>query len=305
MNVCKPRKEPMELSKLRILNKRMTLSNKDKQNYQSLLKGCEGEVLFDAFVENISSDCIVLNDLLYNVNNSTLQIDSLIITPKKMHLFEIKNYEGDYYYESGQIFTTTDNEIINPLHQLNRSKYLFNQLLLNHGIKAPVIATVVFINPHFTLYQAPLDQPFVFPTQIKAHLEKIVSPFKRLNENHWKIAEKLRSLHITESLFSRLPEYDFDKLKKGITCGKCEAFSVKLIGMYCYCDNCGYKESITDAVLRSVDEFCLLFPNKKITTNVIFEWCGIIKNRKRIRRILDTNFKKIGTNRWIYYERKD
>lgn len=305
MNIFKPREEPIELSKLRLLHKRMILPNKDKQNFQSLLKGYEGEVMFDSYVEQMSSECIVLNDLLYSVNNSLLQIDSLVITPENIHLFEIKNYEGDYYFESGQIFTMSDTEIINPLHQLSRSKYLFSQLLLDNGIKAPVIASVVFVHPHFTLYQAPLDQPFVFPTQIKPYLNKMVSPFKRLNEKHWKIAEKLCSLHITESLFSLLPEYDFDKLKKGITCGKCEAFSVLLNGQECVCENCGFEESLSEAVVRSVKEFTILFPDHKITTTAIYEWCRIIPYKKKIKRILENHFEQVGENRWTYFRIKN
>ncbi len=44
----KPRIESNELKILRVLNIRMILSEKDKQQYFTLKKGYEGEVMFDA-----------------------------------------------------------------------------------------------------------------------------------------------------------------------------------------------------------------------------------------------------------------
>jgi DNA-directed RNA polymerase subunit RPC12/RpoP len=301
MEIYKPRTKPNDLIKLQLLKKRMSLSSKDKQYYQSLMKGYEGEVAFDAYTESLSSEGIILNDLLFNVHNNILQIDSLIITPDKIHLLEIKNYEGDYYYKSDQIFTMSDTEIINPLHQLNRSKYLFSQLLQSLRIKAQVIASVVFVNPHFMLYQAPIEQPYIFPTQIKPYLKEISSKSNHLNETHWKLAEKLRTHHITESQFSRLPEYNFEKLKKGITCRRCNSFSLKIDERYCVCKECGFKELVSEAVVRNVEEYAILFPDKKITVDTIYEWCKIVPAKKRISRILAKNFRKVGEYRWTYY----
>ena len=43
------------------------------------------------------------------------------------------------------------------------------------------------------------------------------------------------------------------------------------------CETCGNVENWEVAVLRSVEEFKLLFPGRKITTNRVYEWCGGIK----------------------------
>lgn len=97
--IAKPRKEPAELSILKLLDVRMNLSSVEKRYYFNLKKGYEGELQFDSLVEKLECDCLVLNDLLLKVNNTTFQIDSLIITADALYFFEIKNYEGDYYYE--------------------------------------------------------------------------------------------------------------------------------------------------------------------------------------------------------------
>lgn len=48
----------------------------------------EGEVLFDALTEKLQCECIILNDLLLNINNTNFQIDSLIITSEKNYSIE-------------------------------------------------------------------------------------------------------------------------------------------------------------------------------------------------------------------------
>lgn len=64
------------------------------------------------------------------MNNTTFQIDSLIITHEKVYLYEIKNYEGDYFYQADKLYKKPRFEIINPLHQLSRSKALLRHFRL-------------------------------------------------------------------------------------------------------------------------------------------------------------------------------
>jgi len=63
-----------------------------------------------------------------------------------------------------------------------------------------------------------------------------------------------------------------------------------------------YTESLDKAVLRSVEEFKLLFPERKITTKEIYDWCLISGEMRRIKRILDKHYRLIGAHQWAYYE---
>lgn len=300
--VLKTRAKPKELLVMKALEARMDLSIKQKQYFQALERGYDGEVLFDSLIEKLECECIILNDLLLNFNNTTFQIDSLIITSNKIYIFEIKNYEGDYLYEADSLFTINKKEIINPLHQIKRSKYLLHQLILNLGFNSNIDASVVFINPRFTLYQAPLNVPFIFPTQIDSLLNKLNKTASSLNQKHKQLAKKLLSLHITDSPYTQIPDYNYDQLQKGITCSQCSSFSISIAGKICVCDDCGYQELVSKAVVRSAEEFKLLFPDQRMTTSIIYDWCRIIDSKKRIGRVLANNYKKIGENRWIYYE---
>ncbi|MFC0414338.1 nuclease-related domain-containing protein [Cytobacillus solani] len=214
--VIKPRSESKELKLYRMLNMRMDLSVEEVQYYGSLEKGFEGEIQFDAWLESLpeSENRLILNDLLLECNHTTFQIDSLLLVDETLYVFEVKNYEGDFYIdENGRWLTLSKKEIKNPLLQLERSESLLRQLLQNHGIKTHIEPYVIFINPNFQLYQAPLGQPIIFPTQLKRFSKKL--PVKPANRKGIQIAEKLLSIHLKESPFKRLPKYTYEQLKKG------------------------------------------------------------------------------------------
>lgn len=298
----KSRTESKELQALRYLNTRMNLSTKDKQHYLNLKKGFEGEVMFDLLTETLQCECLILNDLLFKVNNTLFQIDSLIICSETLYLFEVKNYDGDYLYESDKFYTINKTEIINPLHQLGRSEALLRQLLDKLGYRLPINSSVVFISPEFTLYQAPIDNPIIFPTQINRYLKTLNNTPSKINTKHRMLADKLISLHLVDSPYTQLPPYNYQQLRKGISCVKCDSFSISVEGTKCFCKECGEEEMITDSVMRSVKEIKLLFPNQKITTNIVHDWCKVINSRKKISRILGKNLKVTNVRRWSSYE---
>jgi hypothetical protein len=298
----KARTVPGKLIILRILNKRMDQTVDEKKYYLYQEKGFEGEVQFDLLTEKVQSECYILNDLLLNVNNTTFQLDTTIIFQKKISFFEVKNYEGDYCFRSGRFETLAEKEIKNPLDQLRRSKSLLRQLLQKHGYNLPIEGYVVFINPRFTLYQAPVNEHIIYPTQLDALIENLNAQPSKLTNQHKKIAEKLVSLHQTESQYSQVPTFKYSQLKKGMTCKECSSFSMFIQGKKIVCGDCGFEEFVEPAVMRNVEELKLLFPSLKITTNVVYEWCRGAVSKKTLSRILARNFNKIGVRQWTFYD---
>ena len=295
--------EPIILSKLRVLNKRMKLSEEEKRYFIYLDKGYKGELQFDAITEELTSSCLILNELLLEVDRTTFQIDTLIEFAGTLYLFEIKTTQGDYLYkQEGLTSIATGVSIKNPLDQLNRSMLLFKKLLNQLGYNFKVQGSVVFVNPEFTLYNAHPDLPFIFPTQLKRLLEKLNKQTGKISSNHYKLATKLVSLHQTENSFDKLPAFHYDELKKGITCKKCDSFSLEACHKYLVCRDCGSKELVELAVMRTVEEFRLISPERAITSPEVQEWCAIIDSNKRIRRILRKNLESTGSKQWTRYQ---
>jgi hypothetical protein len=162
----------------------LNLSTKEKQYYINLEKGYEGEKKFEKLLENQLRDFLILSDLLLEKNNTVFQIDSTLIFQKKIHLFEVKNYEGDFYIEKDIWYSRSGTEINNPLEQLKRSESLFRRLLQDLRLTLPVEAHLIFINPEFTLYQAPMNLPIILPTQLNHFIKKINMTSSKLNGSH-------------------------------------------------------------------------------------------------------------------------
>lgn len=301
--IYKQRQKPSDLPILGSLYTRTHLPTEDKQYYYNLEKGWEGELRFDSFCKEITCDCLILNDLLLSSNNTTFQIDSLIITTETIFIYEVKNFSGDYYYESEKFFNMKGAEILNPLHQLSRTASLLRSLLSKQGFNLPIKCKVIFINDHFTLYQAPVNDTVIYPTQIREYFRKLNKIPSKLTKRHRLLAEKLLELQLVDSpIKSKVPPYQYAQLQKGISCVECHSLSVLEYGRKCVCNKCIHEEAIESAVVRAAKEFMLLFPNEKMTTEIIHNWCSIVESKRRIKYILDKNFNTVGKARWLYYE---
>ncbi|RIW37335.1 hypothetical protein D3H55_04670 [Bacillus salacetis] len=116
------------------------------------------------------------------------------------------------------------------------------------------------------------------------------------------LANKLAAMHRTKNPFTQLPDYRYDQLRKGVVCGRCHSLSVSKVKNQFICENCHTEEMLESAILRTIDEFKLLFPGRKITTSGILDWCGRELNAKTISRILKNNFHSFGKTKDTYYE---
>ena len=186
-------------------------------------------------------------------SSSTLQIDTLIISQHTIFPYEIKNQEGDYRYESGNFYPKlSKDEIKNPLHQLNRSKLLLRPLLKNLGFILPIEGNVTFVNPNFTLYQAPLNQPIIHPTQLNSLMKKLNELPSKLTNRHKLLADQLISMHQTDSPYTRFPPYRYEQLQKEFICAKCNSLilSFLMIRERLYANTCGNEETVESALRR-------------------------------------------------------
>ncbi len=301
--VMKERTEPGELKLLKMLRDRGGLL--DESRYWNLEKGYQGEVLFDKWFSGLDGEWIVVNDLLLEHAGSLFQIDSLVIGENRVYLFEVKNFEGDYYLDDGRWLSISKKEINNPLLQMQRCEMALRQLLKSLGYQSPIESSLIFINPEFTLYNCSPHLPIVFSSQMNRFSNKLLrqssSSAGRLHERHSRLAEKLCELHLEKSPYERLPEYRYEELRKGIVCAGCGGMGVHHHYRMVKCEMCGYKESVDKALIRSIDECSSLFPQMKITTKIIHEWIGQIISKKVIQRILHINFKLIGHGKSAIY----
>ncbi|QQK74419.1 NERD domain-containing protein [Salicibibacter cibarius] len=299
--IIKSREAPFELKILRLLKPRMTLP--DTQHYLNLEKGFEGERQLDVWMEDLTNDCLIINDLLLKHKQQLFQIDTLLIFSNKINLFNGKYYEGDYYTEHDKWHVMPGKEVNDPLLQLKRSDYLLRQLLQHLKMNfLPIESLLIFNNPAFMLYNASRKLPAVFPNQLQRYMKKLNSEPSKINRKHEHLAEKLVSVHEEKPPHIELPDYDFVQLEKGVVCTKCSTimfFSAETFDFKC--EHCGREEKFKTGLLRSVEEFTILFPDKKITTHAIMDWCALNGDKKKVARVLASHYKRIGHGKYSYY----
>jgi hypothetical protein len=301
----KSRQIPEELHKMRSINARMILLEQDKWSYYAAEKGFEGEGRFDELTAKLQNQCYIINGLLLKLGNKYFQIDTVLIYQRTIYLIDVKNFEGEYIYEPKKLKTMAGKEIDDPLIQLQRCESLFRQLLQQYGLKYTTEAYLVYINPDFTLYQAPPNDSVILPTKLNRFLKKLNSEFSTLTKGHEKLADLLVSLDMGVYPYSTYPAYTYDGLQKGIIGPSSHKLSTFVRGNKIVCAETGLEESVQSAVMRSIDELILLFPEFQVTTNLVFEWCGGLVPKKTIRQILLKNYHLKGYGRWVYFVSKE
>lgn len=299
------RVESKELAILKLLNLRMKIPDDAKKRLFSLQQGYEGELKFDKFSAVLCEKLLILRGLFLEHDGNKFQIDTLVIAQKCMIVCENKYYQGNYYYQEGEFRNCiTKKETNNPLHQLSRCKMLLSQLLQKHGLPLTIDGYVIFNHPEFFLYNAPQNEPIIFLPQMNKLLSNLCALPSVLNDGHHRIAQILLDKHNPNPPFTLSFSYDFDGLQKGPFCAHCSSFLVSSSGRKLVCNCCGHKEDLSSAVMRGVEEIRLLFPEMKITTNLVYEWCQLGCGKREIRRLLKKNFILMGYGKYSYYLKK-
>ncbi|WP_227004117.1 nuclease-related domain-containing protein [Salicibibacter halophilus] len=195
----------------------------DEQRYIYLEKGFKGEQQLDAWLEDLTTDCFVINDPLLNQNRNFFQIDKMLIFQETIYLLESKYSKGDFFIDDDKWKTISGIEIQDPQLQLKRSETLLRKLLQQHRMNFSIESTLVFTHSEFYLYNAPPKLPAVFPNQIHRFLEKLNRLDSKMTYKQNKLAEKLLALHLDKNPHTQFPDYDYHELKKGVVCVSCRS----------------------------------------------------------------------------------
>lgn len=302
--IVKKRTKSNYLRTFEALEKRMVLSEEERLHLLNMQKGLEGELLFDTLLEEFSNvDALVLNDLLFTEKGSTFQVDSLILTNAKILLFEVKNYTGNFQFNSNHFLTVSGKEIVNPLNKLDETSIKMRHMLNKWNSNLKLDSVLIFVNAAFTLYNAPIDSPIIFPTQIREHFSQMNQSTLPLSKKHHDLADKMLKEHQNESAFQRkFPNYTYDSLTKGLWCTECSSPALVITQRTCSCKTCGYKTSVEGTILRQIEDFKLLFPDLKVTTAVMYNWLNSMIPMTRIQKILLKHYTIRGSTYGSYYE---
>lgn len=303
MNQAIYSKVPSPLLIYETLLSRKVLSPKEKQQYERIQKGFDGEWKLIHYLNKMKPDNIFpLFDCLFEVNGQEIQIDCLLLTNDTIFLLEVKNFTGDYYFENGKIYSLqTRNEIYNPMTQIERTEFLFKRLLRDMRVEMPVRSFILFVNHRFMLYGANPQLPMIFPSQVERFLQKTEENANPLNQRIQNLANLLLERQKSRSRYEQLPEYHLSELKRGLFCWHCHGKLVRDGQLYFTCPTCKESFHIDSVVMYAVAQFHLLFPEERITAKIIDSWSGGLVSRIFISRLLDEELKKIPNGKHTYF----
>lgn len=277
----------------------MRLEKKHHNYYLNFDKGFIGECGIDGQTERLGPNCLVLNDLQLEIRLAPFQIDTLLIGANKMVLLEIKNFEGVHQWGERKLTKESGLSLENPTLQVQKTQTRLEFLLESLGCQMRVEAYVVFINPEFTLYNVPNDAGYILPSQIPEFFRTLQKQLTKPSEEQYELAKALVNLHDPDYP-CKMPEYNFNQLRKGIPCPQCGTLAETFKGHYQTCVSCGQRMNVKRSIKASIEEFHILFPEEKMSTSRMLEWCGS-GDKNRVYRVLKEGYSAIGKNSGRYY----
>ncbi|QPC47848.1 nuclease-related domain-containing protein [Mangrovibacillus cuniculi] len=303
--ILKKRVESEELVIHNYLCNRINFSLTDTQRHQRLKDGYHGELLFDSFTSKITCEHVIIQDLLLSWNNTLFQIDTLLVLPSLLYVYEVKNFKEDYIYGDKHLIKLPHFEVQNPLHQVQKSETLLQHLVKSMGHRPVVNSKVVFVNPSFFMYQTPQSLPFLFNSQLKKHIQSISSSTSSLTPKDNQLVNSIMDTHIPKYPNPTIPKYSFESINKGARCIKCGSIDTLFNGKSVVCTSCGGKMNLEKTILKNAEEFTILFPNIDLTTVNLQRFCRIFTCKRTIRNVLAKYFDQLDNTNPIKFYKRD
>ncbi|WP_422124253.1 nuclease-related domain-containing protein [Planococcus sp. X10-3] len=242
--------------------------------------------------------------MLHNVTLKSFrvfQLDSVLITPWCIFVFEVKNMNGPLLFNSHPVQmlqTKEDGTVLgrkSPIEQITENEWLLDDWLKARDIVMPMRSVLVLSYSKQIAENVPSSQPVIFSHQLpmflhKLRIETAVFSLEEMKE----LARMIEAALVT---FERKPicsdsRYPIDVMKRGVWCAGCNSIGmVRRYGNW-FCPGC----AITDkgAHLRTIRDW-LLLTGEPMTNKLCREILGVDDRRLVTRLLKEMNLKKSGS----------
>ncbi|MET3699495.1 nuclease-like protein [Bacillus oleivorans] len=317
--IVKGRKFPLEIKALTVLRTRILQGHPQRKNIEDRIAtkkaGYYGEKEVDYFTSLLPNEKFnIFQDLRLPNKNSFFQIDSLLITPNYALLLEVKNIQGQLYFDpvSNQFtrkFNGVESRFTEPILQSRRLKYQLHEWMKLHKMPDMPIE-YLFVNSNPTaIFNFPDNKHPFYDRIIHADylLEKI-SEFDRKYKQSVitpKQIQLIRSNLInehTESKADVLKKFSIDKsdIITGVQCPNCRKIPMERINTAWLCSLCQHQSKV--AHIPTLEEYVLLF-GPYITNKSLREFLNL-KSRYVTKRILISSTQEsTGKNKGKVYKK--
>lgn len=311
--IYKKREVPKILAGQRMLLRRLhpTHSNyarlqKDFYNSQA---GFSGERDFDYQMREFKPDYphAILHDIYLQQDHVYFQMDSLLITPSFIVLFEVKNMAGKLLITQNP--TQFIKEELNgdrivlksPIEELERKKHFLIRWLKDKGLELPILDfTVLAYHNELTIENLTTDK-VAFSYEMPNRLRRLGMDKEFLSERQIsRLAQQFTQSHREFNPYPLCKKYEIQvqDIQSGVYCTSCENSQMSWISKTWRCSYCGHRD--LKAHLPALqDWYCIIGPH--ITNKQLRQFLSVT-SRHTARRLLTTpNTHVTGSDRAAIY----
>lgn len=310
----KKRNEPLAMLGLQSLLKRLPKNHrlyaKIVEDLRKREAGFAGEENFDRHINEFrpSYPFGLLQDVCLKQDGVFFQMDSLLITPANIIIFEIKNLAGKIIVKANPTqfiqFNGERKVIRNPITELDRKKIFLNRWLEERGINLSIKTMVGLAFTNELFIEEETGTTIAFTHEIPILLYNSALGIEKIGRREIsKIASALNSGHQEYNPFPLAPAMDIPKqdILQGVICPKCDRLGMKWQKRKWTCTVCTYRAA--DCHEQSIDDWFYLI-DKQIT-NSDFQIFGCIEDRHVSKRLLQKyGLHMKGTRKAAVYSRE-
>lgn len=312
--LIKNRSEPLSLLGLQSLLDRLPHNHKHYNRVQEELRkrkaGFGGELNFDKHIKEFrpSYPFGLLHDVCLLYNGIYFQMDSVLILPDRIIIFEIKNLGGKLIVKANptQFIQESNGErkvIQSPITELERKKIFMEKWLKGRGIAIKITGVIGLAYTNELFIEDETDIQILFTHEIPIELYTTTVDEEVLTRN--KISE------IAHEIADSHHEYDPFPLRKtmniakediipGVICPSCKYVGMKWLEKKWRCQNCSY--NALDCHLSLLDDWFYLMDNH-ITNRQFRAFAGVEHQPIAKRLLKKTNLIMKGSRRTTFYIR--
>lgn len=282
--ILKTRSEPLEIFQLENLLKRLPDTHLQLPHWTEKLRrisaGYNGELRVDSLWHEIDIPIphYFIHDLFIQKEQSSHQMDTILVTNRFVLILEIKSISGLLNFDSAtRQFSRTNKDgsidgMRNPDDQVRRHEKWASHFLAAQKIKLPVIGAIVFTYPSSVIQSKAGKRimiqssglPYLMDQLLANHQQEILT--KKKTEF---IARELLSLHSNKPL--ALPTLPASFLK-GVLCPECDGQCLSYIRKRWRCDICLFAS--VDAHVTALKQYRYLI-GSTITNKEFRDFTGL------------------------------
>ncbi|WP_432363670.1 nuclease-related domain-containing protein [Sporosarcina sp. UB5] len=310
----KKRSEPLSLLGLQSLISRLPNDHKQytivEEDFRRRQAGFGGELNFDKHINEFrpTYPFALLHDICLQYNGIYFQMDSVLILPNKIIIFEIKNLGGKLTVKANPTqFIQELNEdrkiLQSPITELERKINFMNRWLKERGIDIPIKGIIGLAYTNELYIEKETNAEISFTHEIPIKLYNIVIERELLSRNTInKIARDMIQAHQEYNPFPLTETLNIAKedIIPGVICPKCRRNGMRWSEKKWRCPVCSY--SALDCHLSLLDDWFNLMDTS--ITNRQFRSFSGIQNHHIAKRILKkAGLTMKGTRRTAIYIR--